>query len=301
MRQFKSKKIKKRKKHPFIFIFFFIFSYVFVSFYISKNRANKNILNNKNNYINFNLVNFLSNKTDEIINKPVSLLNNNIKNASYTVENKNKISVKENISKPKTEKVFNPVIYVYNTHQSENYTDYNVVDAASYLSDKLSTNGYDTYFEQQSITTFLQENSMKYYKSYTVSRKYLDQAKQKYPAITYFFDIHRDALSKEKSTLCVDKKNYAKILFIVGTDNKLYQSNLTNATKLNEIINSMVPGITKGIMQKGGKGVNGVYNQDVSSNVFLIEIGGNNNNKQEVINSIDVLVEAIKQYIRGVI
>lgn len=288
-------------------MFVFASSYIFSLFYIPENRLNKNILDNKVNYIDFNFKKFLSDKTTEIINKPVSLLNSNVKKAYYTNEKKASVSVKkDNVEKLENEKIettekFEPLIYVYNTHQSENYTDYTVLQAASYLTDKLNKKGLDTFFEEQSVTTFLQSNNMKYYKSYTVSRKYLEEAKQKYPSITYFFDIHRDAVSKSKSTITVGEKSYAKIMFIVGTDNKSYQSNLDNANKLNDNINKKVPGITRGVMKKGGSGVNGIYNQDTSANSFLIEVGGNNNNKQEVINTMDVIFEAVEEYVRGVI
>ena len=303
MKQFKSKKIKKRKWiYIFIFVFFFVFSYVFVIFYLSKNRIDKNILNKSINYINFSLPSYLSDKTSKIVNKPVNLLNNNIKKASYNSVKKTFIvtdqSKKEEVN---VEKKFEPLIYIYNTHQTENYKDYSVTQAALYLTDKLNGLGLTTYFEEQSVTTFLQANNMKYYKSYTVSRKYLEEAKQKYPSIIYYFDIHRDALSKEKSTITVNNKNYAKVMFIVGTDNESYQDNLVNAKKINEIINDLVPGITRGVIQKGGTGVKGIYNQDVSSNSFLIEVGGNNNNKEEVVNTIDIIYKAITEYVRGVV
>ncbi len=303
MKRFKSRKIKKKKRiYIYLFVFFFVFSYIFVMFYLSKNRLNKNILSTKINYVNFSFVNFLSDKTTEIINKPVSLLDVNVRNASYKSGKKKNSSLNEdNVKKVNVVKNFNPVIYVYNTHQSENYTDYTVLDAASYLANKLNDSGLDTFFEEQSVTAFLQTNNMKYYKSYLVSRKYLEEAKERYPSIVYFFDIHRDALSKEKSTIAVNGKKYAKVMFIVGTDNKGYESNLKNAEKLNGIVNNMVSGITRGVIKKGGSGVNGVYNQDVSVNSFLIEIGGNNNNKEEVINTLDIIIRAITEYVRGVV
>ena len=40
-----------------------------------------------------------------------------------------------------------------------------------------------------------------------------------------------------------------------------------------------------GIYKKGGPGVNGVYNQDFSPNTILIEIGGNENTTNEVLNT----------------
>lgn len=296
MKQFKSKKIRKRKRMLFVmFVFFFVFSYVFSVKYSKENKLKKNVLTADINYVNFNVTKYLSSKTSKVVNTPVSLLNSNVKNANYIETKRTELNTK----KDEQENTFNPVVYVYNTHESEGYTDYSVVDAASYLSSSLNELGIDTYHEEKSISTFLQSNGMKYYESYVVSRKYLEETKNNYPGIKYFFDIHRDALSKDKSTITIDGKSYAKVMFLVGKDNASYESNLQNAKNLNEIINNMAPGISRGVLEKGGKGVNGVYNQDLSSNVFLIEVGGNYNNKQEVINTMDVIIKAISTYVRG--
>lgn len=303
MKRFKSSKQKKRKKiWLIIFAFFFVFSYVFMIQYLSKNKLKNNVLQSEVNYVRFNLIELLSNQASSIVNEPVRLLNSNVKNVSLT-KVKNTVS---NVKNKKVESVikeeeFKPLIYVYNTHQSEAYIDYTIYDATSVLSSNLNKNDLDTYHEENSVTAFLQNNGMKYYESYEVSRKYINEAKVKYPSITYFFDIHRDALSKEKSTITIGEKSYAKVMFIVGMDNKNYESNYNNAIKLNEIINSKVPGISRGVIKKGGKGVNGVYNQDVSANLFLIEVGGNNNNKEEVINTINVISDSITEYVRGMV
>ena len=50
-------------------------------------------------------------------------------------------------------------------------------------------------------------------------------------------------------------------------------------------------------MKKQGYGVNGVYNQDLASNVILIEIGGHENNIDEVNNTLDLVADAIKEYL----
>lgn len=91
------------------------------------------------------------------------------------------------------------------------------------------------------------------------------------------------------------------MLFVVGTDNPNNILNKDTTSKLNEIIKSKVPNISRGIVYHGGKGFNGVYNQDVSSEVFLIEVGGKDNTKEEVENTIEVLNNAIVEYIKGII
>ena len=304
MKVFKSKKIKKKKKRLFMsFLFFFFFSYAFIYMYLSKNKAKSSVLSNNVDYIRFNVNNYIKSKLVKNVNEPVNLLNEKVKDAIY-VPKKNKKVKKTGYIKNTTQDIPNnndPIIYVYNTHESEKYNNYSVYDAAFLLSDKLNKEGIGTYFEEKSVTAFLSENNLKYYKSYQGSRKYLSEAKEKYNTIKYFFDIHRDSVGKSKSTITVNGKSYAKVLFVVGTDNPNNASNKNNAEKLNRIIDSKVNGISRGILSHGGKGYNGVYNQDISDNVFLIEVGGPDNTKEEVESTIDIIYISIKEYIGGMV
>ena len=45
--------------------------------------------------------------------------------------------------------------------------------------------------------------------------------------------------------------------------------------------------------------VNGVYNQDLSSNSLLIELGATDNTIEEVLNTLNVIAEVLKEYIKG--
>lgn len=305
MKEFKAKKINNKKKklkklRLVIFTFFFFFAYVFMIKYLENNKLKKSVLDEDVNYVNFNVSKLVESKINKVINNPSTLLNDTIKNVKQVEVETKKTSVsdKKNENSIKKEE---PVIYIYNTHQTEEYVDYSVYEAAKKLNDMLNKNSYTSYFEEQSVKVFLEQNDMKYYKSYTASRKYLDEAIIKYPSLTYFFDIHRDSVPKNKSTISYNDKSYAKVLFVVGTDNPNNQINYENANKLNELIKSKVPNISRGIAKHGGKGYNGVYNQDVSENTFLIEIGGKENTKEEVENTINIIYEAILEYVRGVI
>lgn len=309
MKQFKAFKKKKKKGRfiKFVFLFFFFFSYIFAFNYFNKNKLKKNILKDDINYISFNISNVISTKIDNIVNKPVLLLNSNVKKANIKVtkkttktnkkESKVQTVQKQSISVNEKE----PIIYIYNTHQTEDYSNYSVYDASFNFAKKLNDNKISTIFEEQSITTFLQDNNLKYYKSYDVSKKFIMDAKNKYPNIKYFIDFHRDSISKNKSTLVYNNKSYAKVLFIVGLDNSSYNINLDNAKRLNNIIKSKVPNISRGIMQKKGKGVNGVYNQDISGNLFLIEVGGVENTKYEVENTMNIIYDSLIEYIGGIV
>ena len=67
--------------------------------------------------------------------------------------------------------------------------------------------------------------------------------------------------------------------------------------KLNELINKKYPGLSRGIMKKKGKNVNGIYNQDLSEKIILIECGGYKNTTLEVYNTMEALSDVIKQYL----
>ena len=308
MKKFKSKtKIKKKKKIKVIFyLFFFFFSYVFIFNYVSHNKTNKELLDKNYNIINLDIDKIISLKIKEVINNPVNLLDDNIKNVTIEKNSvlKTKIisnNITTNENKKKVQKEYNPVIYIYNTHQDEKYDGYSVYDASKMLNDMINNTEISSYFEEQSISTFLQTNNLKYNKSYTASRKYLQEASSKYTSLKYYFDIHRDSINKIKSTYTYQGKNYAKILFVVGSDNDNNIKNEENAKKLNNIIESKVPGISRGIIKHGGKKYNGVYNQDFSENVFLIEVGASENTKEEVDNTINILYESILEYVRGIL
>ena len=125
----------------------------------------------------------------------------------------------------------------------------------------------------------------------------LEQAKKDYPSLIYYVDLHRDSIDYNKTTVTINNKKYAKVLFLLGLENANYKENKKVITEMNNIINSKYNGISKGIYEKGGKGVNGVYNQDFSKNCILIEVGGVDNTIDEVSNTIDAIADMLITYI----
>ena len=86
-------------------------------------------------------------------------------------------------------------------------------------------------------------------------------------------------------------------MFLIGLENPNYQENLIFTEKLNNKINQKYPNLTKGIYKKGGPGVNGVYNQDFSKYLILVEMGGYQNTPIEVLNSSLALAECFMEVI----
>ena len=59
------------------------------------------------------------------------------------------------------------------------------------------------------------------------------------------------------------------------------------------------PSLSRGIYLKEGPGVNGIYNQDLSNNSLLIELGGQYNSIEEASNTINILANILHKFIIG--
>lgn len=236
------------------------------------------------------------------VNKPVSILENTLHftpNENLTYVNNPKLEEVEKLEVPQA-------VYIYNTHQSEAYSGnalegYNIkpgVMMASYImQEKLAKNGIKADVMEDNITDYLNLNNMNYSKSYEASRKFLTEALNKYKDYKLIIDLHRDSLPKDKSTVIINNKSCAKISFVVGLDHKNSNQNMETANKLNEKIKIKYSSLTRGIISKGGAGSNGIYNQDLNSNIVLIEIGGPENTIDEVLNTIELIAPIIGEYI----
>lgn len=202
-----------------------------------------------------------------------------------------------------------PLIYIYNTHQTEEYTPSSLVEYSimptvqmnNYiLEDRFEEKNYETVVEEKNIKEVLNKNGWNYAKSYQASRIFLEEAKKNYPTLKYFIDVHRDSLPKERTTVTLNNKSYATILFLIGLENKDYAKNLEFTEKINAKINEKYPGLSKGIYKKQGEGVNGVYNQDFSPYTILVEMGGPENTIDEVLNTSlafsECFLEVIDEY-----
>ena len=327
----KSKKLRVIRIMFLITIIYISFSY---SFYYSL-RRNKDINNsnfikslvrmgNSNNLYNNKLIkvvnstiNFITHvdvtKPSSIITSYVSKINNY---DSITLEHNDDYSNLEELKKissyiedPYKVDISKPIIYLYNTHQLENYNNknlsiYNItpnVLMASYiLKEKLNKNGISTIVEDTNLSEFLNLNHWNYASSYKATRMLLLEKMNKYDSLKYFIDIHRDSVNRNSTTVTINNKNYAKILFVIGLEHKNYEYNLEVTNKLNDLIKETYPSLTKGIYKKSGKGVDGIYNQDVDKNCILIEIGGVDNTIEEVYNTLEVLSNVLTKFVGGV-
>ena len=297
-------KTKRRIKIPKIIIFFLIY----ISFSITYNTLYKHYIKTLstekiiNKIINDSKNNTYKDNFLDKYNSPEYLLKLTLNLDLYEETKPLATQTLNTIKKPQ-----NKQILIYNTHDTEKYLDnrfnvYNIVPdvklASNILEEKLTDLGITTYVEKTNISSILRENKWTYSKSYQASRTLIEPL-IKENNYNLIIDLHRDSSILSKTYLEYNNKPYARIMFVIGTENENHDKNLELSNKLNSIIEKKVPGISRGIIKKGGPGVNGIYNQDLSPNLLIIELGGQYNKIEDINNTIEILSESILQLLEG--
>lgn len=313
------RRFRRKKRFKFNRLFYFLIIIVAVllfRFYIlriqfiTSNEFINSTLDNSNYY------SYTGNKKENIFEKIMNYVNKNVFN-SPTYILKSQLNYSKNNSKNslvsnndnKLDLLFEsnqPLVYLYSSHQGETYStkyleEYNIlpdiVMASKMLKEKLENIGIKTIVEESDILDYMKKNNLNHAGSYIASRHFLESAIKNYSTVRLFIDLHRDAAAHSATYTKIDGKDCAKILFVIGLEHENYEKNLKTATEINNIIKEKYPSLTRGIMQKEGYGVNGIYNQDLGSNIILIEIGGNENNIDEINNTLDILALVLGEYI----
>lgn len=324
-KRFKSRKLK-RKSYLFVILFIFIgfLLYGFITSFLLKIRLTssneeflKFLLNDSKYYLKYEKKENVFDKLLDMLyhmdlKEPLTILKSTLgfqAEVTYHVTSSDEILEpleSEYIEDPKPSNVENPRVYIYNTHQTEGYSykkyeEYNItpnVMMSSYiLREKLNHLGIPTLVETSNIKEILNANSWDYGSSYKASRFLVKDALAKYNSLDLIIDLHRDSIKKSASTTEIDGKKYAKVLFVVGKEHKNYQANLKLANALHEKIKAKYPSLARGVMVKSGPNVNGIYNQDLSSKSILLECGGHENTIEEVLNTLEVISQIIKEYL----
>ena len=262
MKKFKTKKTINNKIIVFLIMFFMIL-FVLLSYFNLSSSYSK-------------LVSYLLNSFDKKNGFSINFLTSNLDNLIYTYSfiEKSEIVFKDS----------RPLVYIYNTHDNEKYRDNtSVYSGAMALHNNLNKLGIESIVEERKVSSLMYTGLSQY----DISRNFINDIKSNYNSIRYYVDIHRDSVSDTK--IIINNKKYAKIMFVLGLDNPNYLKNKDILVKMNKYLDDNYPGLSKGIYEKQGSSVNGIYNQDISENVLLIEIGGIDNNFEEVNNSTEII------------
>lgn len=185
-------------------------------------------------------------------------------------------------------------VLIYNTHNTESWTHVinndNPVDdkvnislVSNRLAEELKKRGIKTIFDNTDHQKILNEKGLPYAFSYAASLKTVKTAMAQHQDIGYVFDIHRDSPRKEATTVKIDGKSYARPFFVIGKRNPHWEKNANLASRFHQLLEKKYPGLSIGVFTKGEG--NGEYNQSVSENSILIEIGGIENSLEECYNT----------------
>ncbi|GIQ69718.1 stage II sporulation protein P [Xylanibacillus composti] len=133
--------------------------------------------------------------------------------------------------------------------------------------------------------------------SYKYSQKTVKEAFASFPKLNYLFDIHRDAQPRDLTTATINGEDYAQVYFIIGRRNPQWEKNESFANAIHSKLEEAYPGLSRGVWGKTASSGNAEYNQSLSENSILIEIGGPENTLEECYRTVDVLSKIIAEQI----
>ncbi len=199
-----------------------------------------------------------------------------------------------------------PQIFVYHTHTTESFlkslaekdspsrtfdNKYNVVRVGEALITNLKKYNINVL---HSKTIHDKDYNSSYVKSLGTLTNYVE----KYPSLKMTIDLHRDAAGNNKLRVAksIKGKDYAQIMFVIGTDSKLdnpkWRENLKLALKIQSRLNEIAPGIAKPTYISKNR-----YNQHLTNGSVIIEIGGDGNAIAECVRSTNYLAQAINDVV----
>ena len=198
------------------------------------------------------------------------------------------------------------VVFIYHSHPRESWVPElkvssvneaedektNVTLLGKRLADKLEEIGIGALHSGIDYPTAVEGYNWNF--SYKYSLQTVKEAFAANPDIRFLFDIHRDSAARNVTTAAFGGKEYARVYFIVGKKNENWQQNEAFAKKIHSKLEAKYPGLSRGIWDKGSGG-HAEYNQSVSPNSILIEVGGPHNTIEESNRTIDILAEVIAE------
>lgn len=198
----------------------------------------------------------------------------------------------------------NKVVFIYHSHNRESWlpelhngskdpTDskINVTLVGKRLAQQLEAKGVGAAHSSKDYASSVKSYNWNY--SYKYSLQTVKQALAGNKNLKFFFDIHRDSQPRSKTTTTIRGTDYAQVFFIIGHRNPNWKQNEEFASRIQERLEKDYPGLSRGIWGKTAATGNGEYNQSVSPDSVLIEIGGKDNTLKECYRTADALAEVI--------
>src|SRR5699024_12675507 len=133
------------------------------------------------------------------------------------------------------------VVFLYNSHNRESFlphlpdetdTDHTyheevtITKISDHMKENIEKNGIGTMVDETDIMQILNDKGWKYGKSYDASRPVVETALEENDDLQYVVVVHRDSLTRDKTTKEMDDTKYERILFVLGRENRTLDKNL---------------------------------------------------------------------------
>lgn len=238
----------------------------------------------------------------EIIPKEPEIPKNTNENSNTEKPN----SPGENQDKPNTPSKApdpsKPLVLIYHTHTTESYNPLNVKDQ------NFSTNlelgvckvGEEMKKELESRYGISVIHDLTVHDlplrdtGYSRSRITLEKYLKKYPGLKVIIDLHRDGADRNVCTAKINGEYYSRVMFVIGKGNKKYAKNIATANSVNMRINELYPGLSRGFTYS----LRNAYNQDLSPNVILLEVGSEESKLEETIRTSKIIARVMSELVK---
>lgn len=132
-----------------------------------------------------------------------------------------------------------------------------------------------------------------YLGAYARSATTVQKLLKDYPDLRLIIDVHRDSAARRDTVLRIEGRDAARVMIIIGSGSRQlrqpnWQKNYALAKRLVAEIERLYPGLSRGISVKADR-----YNQHLSPNAILIEVGGAENSLDEELRTAGFLARAI--------
>ena len=207
-------------------------------------------------------------------------------------------------------------VLIYHTHTREAYEEdpddpyqmvepwrcddlnYTVARVGQELSDLLNQKGIPTFHD----TTEHEQGD--FGTSYTRSLKTLQTDMAEYPSLKVFIDLHRNGYddappSEKEETVTINGEKAARFFVLIGTgegyttsfkDKPDWEENYKLAKQITAASDALYPGLAKEVCIRSGR-----YNQHVSTNAILIEVGSNYTTLKEALVTARLLSDILAE------
>lgn len=201
-----------------------------------------------------------------------------------------------------------PTVLILHTHATESYTqteDY--TESSGY---RTLDEGYNMVSIGELVAQRLEEAGIKvihdrtaydypsYSGSYNQARQAVVRHLEENPSIQLVLDLHRDAMedgdgNQLSYTHETDRGTAAKLMIVCGSDAggldyPNWRENLGMGIRLQAVLEQRTPGLCRPLSLRTGR-----YNQDLFSNMLLIEVGSAGNTRQQALVAAEELADAI--------